>query len=230
VQHDGGNPSGEFCFTLTVTEVKSAWTVHYVLKNKAFRWVHQALNDACSLLPLPVRILHSDNGSEFINNALAAWCTQQGITLTRSRNDRKNNNCFVEQKNGASVRKIVGYARYTGDSGVAALQSVFTHYDRLLNFFYPCQKLISKERRGSKVCKTYDKPLPPYDRIIADAGMPQEIKERLGLLKNNIDLIDEMKRTQLAIDKLPSFAEPVPVFVPKRSLKPLRFGAHGSIP
>jgi len=62
VQHDGGNPSGEFCYTLTVTEVKSAWTVHYALKNKAFLWVHQALDTACSMLPLPVRILHSDNG------------------------------------------------------------------------------------------------------------------------------------------------------------------------
>ena len=89
VQHDGGNPSGEFCYTLTVTDVKNAWTVHYALKNKAFRWVCQALNDACSTLPLPVRILHSDNGSEFINNALAAWCKQQGIALTRSREAAK---------------------------------------------------------------------------------------------------------------------------------------------
>ena len=58
---------------MTVTDVKNARTVHYALKNKAFQWVCQALNDACSTLPLPVRVLHSDNGSGFINNALAAW-------------------------------------------------------------------------------------------------------------------------------------------------------------
>ena len=79
VQHDGGNPSGEFCYTLTVTEVKNAWTVHYALKNKAHTWIYQALDDACLHLPLPVQILHSDNGSEFINHALMHWCKQKGI-------------------------------------------------------------------------------------------------------------------------------------------------------
>jgi hypothetical protein len=69
VQHDGGNPSGEFCFTLTITEVAHCWTVHYALKNKAFRWVYAALDHALTVLPLPVHIFHADNGSEFINHA-----------------------------------------------------------------------------------------------------------------------------------------------------------------
>ena len=115
VQHDGGCPEGEFCYTLTVTELATCGTAHYALKNKAFTWVFQALNTARSLLPLPVRILHSDNGSEFINHALTRWCQQQSIELTRSRSDKKNDNCWVEQKNYASVRKIVGYGRYSGE-------------------------------------------------------------------------------------------------------------------
>jgi hypothetical protein len=74
VQHDGGNASGEFCYTLTITEVNTPWTVHYALKNKAFKWVHEALDHAVSVLPLPLLILPPDNGSEFINHALLAWC------------------------------------------------------------------------------------------------------------------------------------------------------------
>jgi hypothetical protein len=151
VQHDGGNASGEFCYTLTITEVNTPWTVHYALKNKAFKWVFQALNHAVSVLPLPVLILHPDNGSEFINNALLAWCREKGIALARSRSGKKNDNCYVEQKNWASVRKIIGYARFCGGKGVAALQDVYDHYDKLLNYCYPCQKLISKERIGSNV-------------------------------------------------------------------------------
>jgi len=227
VQHDGGNPSGEFCYTLTVTEVKNAWTVHYALKNKAFRWVYRALNDACSTLPLPVRILHSDNGSEFVNNALAAWCKQQGIALTRNRGNRKNDNCFVEQKNGASVRKIVGYARFCGDTGVAALRAVYAHYDNLLNYYYLCQKLVKKERAGGKVVKTYDKPMSPYDRIITDPDAPEALKVCLRSLKKKINLMTEMKHMRQAIDKLPSLAEPVPVFVVKQGMKPLLFGSLG---
>jgi hypothetical protein len=225
VQHDGGAATGEFCYTLTITEVSTPWTVHYALKNKAFKWVYEALDHAITVLPLPVRILHPDNGSEFINNALLALCKKNEITLTRSRGNKKNDNCFVEQKNWASVRKIVGYARFCDDKGVAALQDVYTHYDKLLNFFYPCQKLLSKERIGSKVKKTYDKPSSPFDRVIASNGFCEKIKKNLISQKKRINLMAEMRNMQKAIDRLPSLAEPVPVFVPKGGMKPLRFGS-----
>jgi len=231
VQHDGGNACGEFCYTLTITEVHTPWTVHYALKNKAFKWIYEALNHAITVLPLPVRILHPDNGSEFINHALLAWCKEKGIILTRSRGSKKNDNCFVEQKNWASVRKIVGYARFGGDKGVKALQDIYDHYDRLLNFFYPCQKLLSKERLGSKVKKKYDKPSSPFDRAIASPALTEAEKKKLISQKKRINLIVEMELMQKAIDRLPALAEPVPVFVSKRGMKPLRFGslAYGSI-
>jgi len=228
VQHDGGNPSGEFCYTLTITGVKNAWTVHYALKNKAFAWVYRALNDACLQLPLPVHILHSDNGSEFINHALMAWCDQQGITLTRSRSSKKNDNCFVEQRNGATVRKQIGYLRHCGDKGVAALQDVYSHYDNLFNFFYPGRKLVSKERVGAKIKKTYDLPQSPFERAMASSDTPEEIKQRLKSMKKCISLMSEMKKMQTALDRLPSFAEPVPEFVSRAGgMKPLLFGSKG---
>jgi IS30 family transposase len=232
VQHDGGNPSGEFCFTLTITEIQNCWTVHYVLRNKAFRWVFQALNDACFILPLPVRIFHSDNGSEFINHALMHWCEEKGIALTRSRTDKKNDNCFVEQKNGATVRKIVGYARFSGGQGIAALQAVYTPYDKLLNYFYPCQKLLAKERSGSKVRKTCDPPQTPFARALANSSLPASVSKRLSAAKAEIDLMAEMERMQKALDILPSLADPVPVFISKRApqpfhIKPSVYGSHG---
>jgi len=227
VQHDGGNPQGEFCYTLTITEVKNSWTVHYALKNKAHTWIYQALDDACLQLPLPVQIFHCDNGSEFINHALMNWCNQKGILLTRSRSSKKNDNCFVEQKNGATVRKQIGYLRYSGDTGVAALQSVYTHYDRLFNYFYPGRKMLCKERAGAKIKRTYDKPKTPFERAISSPKIPDEIKHRLQSLKKHIILMTEMKKMQRALDMLPSFADPVPEFVSKPKMKPLRFGSLG---
>ena len=228
VQHDGGNPSGEFCYTLTITEVKNGWTVHYALKNKAFQWVYDALNHACSVLPLPVRILHSDNGSEFINRALMIWCKQKGIALTRSRSSKKNDNCFVEQRNGATVRKHIGYLRYCGDKGVAALQAVYTHYDNLFNFFYTGRKLITRERIGSKIRKTYDRAKTPFERAVSSVNTPDDIILKLKKLKKGMNLMTEMKKMQQALDKLPSFAEPVPEFVSRaKDMKPLLFGSLG---
>jgi transposase InsO family protein len=228
VQHDGGNPSGEFCYTLTVTEIKTQWTAHYALRNKAFQWVNKALDDACLKLPLPVRIFHSDNGSEFINHALMLWCKQKGIVLARSRGSKKNDNCFVEQKNGATVRKQIGYLRYCGDKGVAALQAVYTHYDNLFNFFYAGRKLVSKERLGSKVKRIYDEPQTPFTRSVSSTNASKEIKKNLKALKKKTNLMAEMKKMQLALDRLPSFAEPVPEFVSRtRGMKPLLFGSKG---
>jgi hypothetical protein len=152
--------------------------------------------------------------------------------LARSRSNRKNDNCLrhkcrVEQKNYASVRKIVGYGRFSGDKGVAALQGVYSAYDNLLNYFYPCQKLASKERVGSKVKKIYDKPRTPFDRAVSDCGLAKKFKDNLIAGKAAVDLMNEMAVMNKAIDKLHSLADPVPVYVAKRGLKPLLFGSYG---
>jgi len=183
--------------------------------------------NACLHLPLPVEVFHSDNGSEFINYALVNWCKQKGVKLTRSRSSKKNDNCFVEQKNGATVRKQIRYMRHSGDKGVAALQAVYMHYDRLFNYFYPGRKLISKERVGAKIKKTYDKPQTPFERAMSSPNIPDAIKQRLQSMKNRISLMTEMKKMQIALDKLPSLADPVPEFVSKPNMKPLRFGIYG---
>jgi hypothetical protein len=214
---------------LSVTEAERCWTAHYALRNKAFKRVFAALDRALSALPLPARIFHSDNGGEFINHALQKRCEKMNVRLTRSRSNRKNDNCFVEQKNYASVRKIVGYGRFSGEKGAAALQAVYSAYDSLLNCFYPCQKLVSKDRIGSKVKKTYDKPQTPFDRAVFDGGLRQELKDKLIAGKAAIDLMTVTAVMNKAIDKLPSLADPVPEFVTKRTLKLLLPGSYGLI-
>jgi hypothetical protein len=104
VAHDGGSPFGEFCHTLDLTCVNTGWTEMRALRTKAQRWVREALADIAKDLPFPLLGLDSDNGSEFINVELFSWCAERGITFTRSRPYRKNDNCFVEQKNWPVVR------------------------------------------------------------------------------------------------------------------------------
>jgi hypothetical protein len=102
--------------------------------------------------------LHSDNGSEFINNATEIWHSKATLPFTRSRDHKKNHNCFVEQKNGAIVREYVGYDRLSGFQEQALLEAVYTPLVPLLNFFMPTQKLKSKTRVGSKETRVYDEP------------------------------------------------------------------------
>ena len=108
VGHDGGTAAGEFCFTLTVTDIATGWTVNRSAHNKAQRWVLEALEHAMAQFPFPISGIDSDNVGEFINIHLLRYCEQHRITFTRSQND----GCHAGQKNWPRVRELVGYHRY----------------------------------------------------------------------------------------------------------------------
>ena len=99
-----------------VTDVLSGWTEERALLNNAHRWVKEQIALTRENLPFPMLGIDSDNGGEFINRQLFDWCVQNNIKFTRGRPYRKNDNCFVEQKNGDVVRKTVGYARFEGQN------------------------------------------------------------------------------------------------------------------
>ncbi len=110
--------------------------------------------------------IDSDNGGEFINNHLLRYCEQEGITFTRSRPYRKNDNCFVEQKNYSVVRNAVGYYRYDRPEQLALLERLYQALRLFTNFFQPSMKLKHKVRIGSRVQRRYDDPKTPFRRVL----------------------------------------------------------------
>ncbi|TFG74827.1 MAG: transposase [Chrysiogenales bacterium] len=198
VGHDGGNAGGDYCFTLNVTDIKSGWTEMQAVRNKAQIWVFDALQDIRKRLPFAMKGIDSDNGSEFINNHLVAYCQQEGIVFTRSRSYQKNDNCHVEQKNFTAVRNFVGYSRYDREEELALLNELYGHLRLYLNFFHPQMKLVSKERIGTKVKKQYDMPQTPCQRLL---DLEEVDVERKAKLQNTYAQLNpfELKRT---IDKL----------------------------
>ena len=114
-------------------------------------WVFEALGLIRSRLPFPLLGLDSDNDSAFINHHLYDYCQDEDITFTRSRPPRKNDNCFVEQKNRAVARRAVGYARYDTEEEVCIMNDLYNVLRLYVNFFQPSAKLVSKERIGPKV-------------------------------------------------------------------------------
>jgi Integrase core domain len=164
VAHDGGNAAGEHAWTLTVTDIATGWTENRSVRNKARKWVLAALDDIAASMPFPILGVDSDNGSEFINHHLLAWCEQRQITFTRSRPGNKNDGCHVEQKNWAIVRIVVGYHRYDTPAELLLLNKIWALQSQLTNYLYPQQKLVSKTRAGAKVSKKYDKATTPQRR------------------------------------------------------------------
>lgn len=179
VGHEGGNSQGEFCFTLNLTDVDTGWTEPRAVKNKAQKWTFEALMHIKQCLPFDLLGIDSDNGGEFINFHLYEYCDKNNIEFTRSRANRKNDNCFVEQKNNSVVRRYVGYFRYDTDEQLRILNEIYDQVRLLVNFFHPSMKLVSKTREGAKVRRRYDVPKTPHQRLMQSPYIPQVVKDQL---------------------------------------------------
>jgi hypothetical protein len=167
VGHEGGNSSGEFCFTLTATDIATGWTINRSVKNKAAIWVFEALEQVIAEFPFPIFGIDSDNGSEFINHHLFDYCTQHQITFTRSRSGNKNDGAHVEQKNWTHVRELVGYLRFDTDNELDLLNRIWALDQTFTNYLLAQQKLVHKQRHGAKVTKKYDRAAAPFTRACA---------------------------------------------------------------
>jgi hypothetical protein len=202
VHHDGGSAAGEYCASLTATDVFSGWTELRPLRNRAHRWVKERVVEIRSDLPFSLLGLDSDNGGEFINRTLLNYCNDTGITFTRGRPYRKNDNCFVEQKNDMAVRRTVGYYRFDTDAEYQALQEVYTHLCPLLNYFYASAKLVEKVRTGPRVKKVYEAPKPPYQRLLDSPLVSEEVKDELRRRAKQLHIVKQKRLVDRAIAKL----------------------------
>lgn len=179
VHHCGTYTGGEYCLTLTVTDIFSGWTDLHSLLNKAHKWTFEGLQKTYNTLPFTLIELHPDNGVEFINECIIQWASKVGISYTHSRSRHKNDNCFVEQKNNSLVRNYIGYYRLMGENHQQLLANVYSSLVPLLNYFIPVKKLVSKEKIGSKEVKKYDTAKSPFERLIESDKVTEETKNYL---------------------------------------------------
>lgn len=179
VGHDGGVIDSLHAFTLNAVDIASGWNSSTALKNKAQVWTLEGVEKIRAKLPFLLLGIDSDNGSEFINESLLNYCRDHKITFTRSRPYRKNDSCFVEQKNYSVVRRAVGYQRCDTDAQLHLLNQLYEPLDLYTNFFQPSMKLKSKERHGARVSKKYHEARTPYQRLLDSSFIKEETKQLL---------------------------------------------------
>jgi hypothetical protein len=186
VGHEGGNSFGEFCFTLTVTDVATGWTVNRSVPNKAAVHVLAAIEHASARFPFPILGIDSDNGSEFINAHLYDYCVANKITFTRARPGNKNDGAHVEQKNWTHVRGLVGYLRFDTPAELAVLNEIWDLDHGFTNLLCTQQKLISRQRVGAKVIKRHDPAQTPHKRALAAGVLTPARRAALTRARNTI--------------------------------------------
>ena len=214
VGHEGGNATGEHAYTLTVTDVLTGWTINRSVKNKAMVWVVEAIDYVVAQFPFPIRGIDSDNGSEFINAHLLAYCEAHKITFTRSRPGNSNDGAYVEQKNWTHVRELVGYLRYDTDAERAKLNQIWELNALYTNYFQAQQKLKSKVRNGAKVTKKYHPAETPHQRASAHASTAEQAKVLMNTTISDLKPVQLFRRIQRLCGELESMAlakAPAPV-------------------
>lgn len=222
VAHCGGVAKGLFLNTLTVTDIFTQWVEFAVLEGKSEEVTKAGICEIQSLLPFELKGFDSDNGSEFMNFGIFEWCEEQGVTFTRSREYRKNDQAHVEEKNGSIVRRFVGYDRFEGQESQERLRQLYAVVRLYVNFFQPSMKLLYKERDGSRTRKRYDSAQTPYRRVLGASSVPSHVKRQLHARFKTLDpvfLLTEIERLQ--VDLWKTAAGPVPAEIDAGSLAQL---------
>jgi len=199
VAHGGTSVAGSFIQTLTMVDVATGWTECLALVTREGSLVVEAIKRAQSLFPWIILGADFDNDSAFMNDIVVPWCRAQKIEVTRSRAYKKNDQAFVEQKNGAVVRRLMGYGRFDGIETARVMARLYAAARLHVNFFQPSFKLKEKRREGAKVIKRYHAPATPYERVLAHRHVPRKIKQRLRAQYRTLDpviLLSDIRAAQ----------------------------------
>lgn len=180
VAHCGNSLIGDFVYSLNYTDAATYWVVLRAQWNKGQIATRASLEAIKARLPFALLGLHPDTGSEFINYHLYDWCRDGHIAFSRSEPNRKNDNMYVEERNGHVVRKFLGYQRFDEPMIVTIINELYDVLELYLNHFKAVRRQTSKERVGAKYVRKYEKTaMTPYERVLGHKATTEETKARL---------------------------------------------------
>jgi len=203
VVHCGSTLIGSMAYTVNYLSIATGWTEAAAQMDKGQIRTRESIKTIRARLPFPMTGLDPDSGSEFINWHCKEWCDEEGIELTRSRPNHKNDNAHIEQKNYSGVRKLLGYSRIETEEAVALMNELYAGPWRLyFNFYQPVMKCIEKKRVGSKYVRKYDEPKTPYQRVLLHKDIPQSVKDELTKIKESLNPLQLKKEVDTLVTKI----------------------------
>ncbi len=207
VSHSGPMAKGSFAWTFTLTDIATGWTECAPLLVREQTVLIAVLDELRKLMPFALLGFDTDNDSVFINETVRDYCAASGIAFTRCRPYRKNDQAWVEQKNGSVVRRLVGYRRFEGLEAAAALADLYAAARLFVNFFQPSFKLAEKRRDGSRVYKQYHAPATPHQRLLDDPRTDDAVRDQLRAIFAELDPVRLLRDIRVAQQRLVLLAD-----------------------
>jgi hypothetical protein len=202
VLHCGESTEGFYLSSLVAVDVASGWIELDAVWGVGAVRVGGGVDHIRHRLPVPLREWHTDNGSEFLNHGLVAYCRRHGIHVTRGRDYRKNDQAWGELRNGLIVRRLVGRDRYSSRAAYHLLQRLYELVRVQVNFFRPFRKLLAGRRVGSKRVRHYDAAQTPYQRLLATGGLSAAQRQALEAQFLAVDPARLAQRISDTLDRL----------------------------
>ena len=194
VHHCGSSASGDYLYTLQMVDVTTGWSERYAILGRSGLVMQDAFCVLNHRLPFPIREIHTDNGSEFLNGHMLRFWPKlvPGILLTRNRPWRKNDSRFVEQKNFSLVRAYLGYKRYDTVAQTWAINYLYELMGLYYNLFQPVMRLkertwVQTDGHRPKIIRRYDDPCTPLARVCDLRILSQEQQDGIEQLRRAIN-------------------------------------------
>lgn len=202
VVHCGDSLLGDMAYTLNYTDVATYWIIPRAQWNKGQEVTLENMKEVRARLPWKWLEGHPDSGSEFINWLAKDWFDEAHILLSRSRPGKKNDNCYVEERNGHVIRKYLGYTRIDSREVVSVMNELYDVLGPYLNHFVPSRRTKEKVREGSKYKRTYEKAQTAYGRAMAHPSISEEVKKRLHTAHTKLNPLLMKKEIDRLIAKI----------------------------
>jgi hypothetical protein len=203
VESNGSSASGEYVNNLSVVEVATGWWEGEAVMGKSQERAVEAIKTIKERLPCNLLGLHPDNGTNLLNYLLYGYTQAEKIEFTRSRPYKKNDNCFVEQKNSTHVRQIIGYLRYDTEEEMEIINDLYHNELRLYkNFFQPVMKIKSKVRDKGKIHRKYEEAKTPYKRMMESDQISKETKDMLKKVYDSLNPAELKRKIDMKLQNL----------------------------
>lgn len=179
--HQGDLDGVKGVYHINAVDEVTQWQIVGATPHISEAWLKPLLEGMLAQFPFRILGFHSDNGSEFVNHTVAELLNKLLIEQTKSRPRHSNDNGLVESKNGAVIRKHMGFDHISADHADNINVFYHDHFNRYLNFHRPCGVPELKKDSKGKTRRTYRWYATPWEILRQLPGMARHLKDDLTI-------------------------------------------------
>ena len=179
--HQGDLDGVKGVYHINAVDEVTQWQVLGAAQQISEAYLLPVLEAILAQFPFRIQSFHSDNGSEFINHTVAKLLNKLLIEQTKSRPRHSNDNGLVESKNGAVVRKHMGYNHIAAPHAAEIGDFYERYFNPYLNFHRPCGVPKEVSDAKGKVKRVYRRYATPWEILRALPNVAKYLKEDVSI-------------------------------------------------